>query len=103
MPYKRVKQGVPYSFQEFVFFSPKQFNEPVPIEEKDHIFRLKVCIDTGRCFTGPFVDEVVGEEELTKTEVTKFLDMVNNISGIIITGSEWTQYDDYGGMKKYYG
>ena len=103
MPYKRVRQGNPYTFQEFIFFSPDQFDNPVEIEDKEWIFRLKICTDSGRCYTGPLIDEVIGEEELTKTEVNKVLDMVYNTPGMIITGKEWTQYDDYGGMGRYYG
>jgi len=103
MPYKRIKQGMPYTFQEFIFFSPRQFDMPLEMEDKEFIYRLKICVDSGRCFTGPFIEEVVGEEELTKNEVNKVLDMVYNTPGIIITGREYVRYDDLGGLKKYYG
>jgi len=103
MPYKRIKQGKPYIFQEFIFFSPRQFDMPLEMEDKEFIYRLKICVDSGRCFTGPFIEEVVGEEELTKNEVNKVLDMVYNTPGIIITGREYVRYDDYGGLKRLYG
>jgi len=103
MPYKRIKKGEPFVFQELIFFSPRQFDEPVEFEEKEFIFRLKVCTNSGRCFTGPFYDEVIGEEELTKKEVNSLLDMVYNTPEIIIAGKEYIRFDDYGGLKKIYG
>lgn len=103
MPYKRIKKGEPFLFQELVFFSPRQFNEPVELEEKEFIFRLKVCVNSGRCFTGPFYNEVIGEEELTKKEFKFLMEMVNETPGIIITGKEYTRFDDYGGLKRIYG
>jgi len=102
MPYKRIKKGEPFVFQELVFFSPRQFDQPLEIQDKEFIFRLKVCVNSSRCFTGPFYDEVIGEEELTKEEVDNVLDMVNKTPGIIITGREYTRFDDYGGLKKLY-
>lgn len=103
MPYKRIKKGEPYLFQELVFFSPRQFDQLLPYEDKEFIFRLKVCANSGRCFTGPFHDEVIGEEELTDKEVKNLLNMIENTPGIIITGKEYTRFDDYGGLKKLYG
>ncbi|NBP01556.1 MAG: hypothetical protein EBU90_15735 [Proteobacteria bacterium] len=103
MAWRRIKQGQPYVFQELVFFSPRQFDEPVELEDKEFIFRLKVCTNSGRCFTGPFYNEVIGEEELTKKEFNNLMDMVHNTPGIIITGKEYVRYDDYGGLKKIYG
>lgn len=102
MPYKRIKQGAPFVFQELVFFSPRQFDEPVEIEEKEFMFRLKVCVNSGRCFTGPFYNEVIGEEEVSKKELNLLLEMVDKTPGIIITGREYTRYDDYGGLKTLY-
>jgi len=103
MPYKRIKQGEPYVFQEFIFFSPQQFDEPVEIEDKKFIFRLKVCVNSGRCFTGPFIEDVIGEEEITKKEFNQLMEMVKDTPGIIFTGREYTIYNDYGGLEKYYG
>lgn len=103
MPWRKIKQGAPYVFQELVFFSPRQFDEPVDLQEKEFIFRLKVCVNSGRCFTGPFYDEVIGEEEITKKEFDSLMDMVHNTPGLIITGREYTRFDDYGGLKKLYG
>ncbi|NBW57879.1 hypothetical protein EBR43_08915 [bacterium] len=103
MPYKRIKKGEPFVFQELVFFSPRQFDEPVELEEKNFIMRLKICTNSNRCFTGPFYNEVIGEEELSKKEVNEFLEMINNSPDIIITGKEYTVFDDLGGLKKYYG
>ena len=103
MPYKRIKQGKPYTFHEFLFFSPGQFDIPLELADKEFIYRLKICTNSGRCFTGPFVEEVIGEQEITKTEVNKVLDMVNNTPGIIIVGMEYVRYDDLGGLGRYYG
>ena len=103
MAWKRIKQGEPFTFQELVFFSPRQFDEPVELEEKEFIFRLKVCVNSGRCFTGPFYNEVIGEEELTKTDLKKLMEMIDNTPGIIITGKEYLRFDDLDGLKRYYG
>ena len=103
MPYKRIKQGKPYTFHEFLFFSPRQFDQPLELKDKEFIYRLKICVDSGRSFTGPFVDEVIGEEEITNKELKDILNLVNNTPGIIITGREYIRYDDYGGLKQLYG
>jgi len=103
MPYKRIKQGKPYTFQEFLFFSPRQFDQPLELNDKEFMYRLKICVDSGRCFTGPFVEEVIGEEEITNKELKELLNLVNNTPGIIITGREYIRYDDYGGLKQLYG
>jgi len=103
MPYKRIKQGAPFVFQELVFYSPRQFEQPLEIQDKEFIYRLKICVNSGRCFTGPFFDEVIGEEEITEKEFKSVLNLVENTPGIIITGREYIRYDDYGGLKKLYG
>jgi len=103
MPYRRIKQGAPFVFQELVFFSPRQFDQPLELEDKEFIFRLKVCVNSGRCFTGPFHDEVIGEEEVSEKELKALLKMVNETPGMIITGKEYIRFDDYGGLKKLYG
>jgi len=103
MPYKRIKQGAPFVFQELVFYSPRQFEQPLEIQDKEFIYRLKICVNSGRCFTGPFFDEVIGEEEITEKELKSVLNLVENTPGIIITGREYIRYDDYGGLKKLYG
>ena len=103
MPYKRIKQGAPFVFQELVFYSPRQFEQPLDIQDKEFIYRLKICVNSGRCFTGPFFDEVIGEEEITEKEFKSVLNLVENTTGIIITGREYVRYDDYGGLKKLYG
>jgi len=103
MPYKRIKQGAPFVFQELVFYSPRQFDQPLEVQDKEFIYRLKICVNSGRCFTGPFFDEVIGEEEITEKELKSVLNLVENTPGIIITGREYIRYDDYGGLKKLYG
>ena len=103
MPYKRIKQGKPFTFHEFLFFSPRQFDQPLQLADKEFIYRLKICTNSGRCFTGPFVDEVIGEEEITEKELKQVLKLVEETPGIIITGREYTRYDDYGGLQKLYG
>ena len=103
MPYKRIKQGKPFTFHEFLFFSPRQFDQPLALEDKEFIYRLKVCVNSGRCFTGPFIEEVIGEEEVTRGELKMVLGMVNNTPGMIMMGKEYVRYDDYGGLDKLYG
>lgn len=103
MPYKRIKQGKSFVFHEFLFFSPRQFEQPLELADKEFIYRLKICTISGRCFTGPFVDEVIGEEEITEKELKQVLKLVEQIPGIIITGREYIRYDDYGGLDKLYG
>jgi len=100
---RKIKKGLPYTFHEFIFFSPRQFEEPVPVEEKDFIYRLKICTNSNRCFTGPFYDEVIGEYELSKKEINKVLEMIEKIPGVIIMSTEYTITDDYNGLWKYYG
>ena len=103
MPYKRIKQGKPFTFHEFLFFSPRQFEQPLELADKEFIYRLKICVESGRCFTGPFVDEVIGEEEITQKELKQVLKLVEETPGVIITGREYIRYDDYGGLQKLYG
>lgn len=103
MPYKRIGKGEPYTFQELVFFSPRQFDQPLELVDKEFIYRLKICVNSGRCFTGPFMDEVIGEYEITNKELKDVLNLVENTPGIIITGREYVRFDDYGGLKKLYG
>jgi len=103
MPYKRIKQGKPFTFHEFLFFSPRQFDQPLELADKEFIYRLKICVESGRCFTGPFMDEVIGEEEITEKELKQVLKMVDETPGIIITSREYIRYDDYGGLQKLYG
>jgi len=76
---------------------------PLELTDKEFIYRLKVCVNSGRCFTGPFVEEVVGEQEISKGELKLVMDMVENTPGIIIVGMEYVRYDDMGGLEKYYG
>jgi hypothetical protein len=99
---KKVK-GKPYTFHEFVFFSPKQFDEPVSIEEKKSLFNLKICINSNRVFTVPFFNECVGEQEATNKELKQMLEVINETPGLIIYGEEYTIYDDCNGLWKYYG
>jgi len=103
MPYKRIFKGKPYTFQEFLFFSPNQFDKLVDIEEKDFIYKLKICTNSGRIFTGPFFNDVVGEYEITNKELKEILEMVNDTPGMIIYGVEYTINDDFNGLWKYYG
>lgn len=102
--YRRKKvRGKPYIFQEFAFYSPQQFDKLVPIEEKDFLFKIKVCVNSNRVFTGPFLDETVGEYEITIRELNKMLEIVNETKGLIIYGFEYTITDDFNGLWKYYG
>lgn len=103
MARKRISRGKPYTFQEFVFFSPAQFDSKLPIEEREFILRIKVCVESGRVFTGPFIDEVVGEYEILKKELKQMLDMVNETPGMIMYGFEYTINDDFNSLWKYYG
>jgi hypothetical protein len=100
---RKVRKGTPYTFQEFAFYSPKQFDEPVPIEEKDMLFKLKICTNSNRVFTGPFFMECISQHEVTEKELKKMLKMVNETPGLIIYGEEYTITDDYNGLWKYYG
>ena len=103
MPYKRIKKGLPYTFQEFAFFSPRQFNKQVEVEDKDFITKIKICTNSNRCFTGPFFNESVGEYELTNNEINEILRLVEETPELVIYGIEYTIYDDYNGLWKYYG
>lgn len=96
-------RGKPYTFQEFAFFSPKQFEEPVPVEEKDSLFNLKICTNSNRVFTMPFFGEAVGVQEITQKELKQMLEIVNETPGLIIYGEEYTITDDFNGLWKYYG
>jgi hypothetical protein len=100
---RRKFRGKPYTFQEFAFFSPKQFDEPVSIEEKDSLFNLKICTNSSRVFTMPFFSETVGQQEVTEKELKKMLKLINETPGLIIYGEEYTITDDYNGLWKYYG
>jgi len=103
MAWKRIKKGLPYTFHEFAFFSPQQFDKNVEVEEKDFLFKLKICINTGKVVTGPFFREAIGEEEVTNSELKKMLEMVNETSDLIIYGEEYIIYDDFNSLWKYYG
>jgi len=100
---RKIKKGLPYSFEEFIFFSPRQFDKPVDIEEKEFICKIKVCTNSNRCFTGPFIDETVGEYELSNKEVKDIIKFVDETPGLIIYGIEYTITDDYNGLWRYYG
>jgi hypothetical protein len=100
---RKVKKGLPYTFQVFAFYSPRQFDKPVDIEDKEFITKIKICTNSNRCFTGPFLDEVVGEYELTNKEFKQIMDLVEQTPGVIIYGMEYTITDDYNGLWKYYG
>ena len=100
---KRINKGKPYTFHVFVFFSPKQFASKERYEDKDFLFKIKVCTNSGRAYSGPFIDEVVGEYELTNKELKKMLEVVNETPDLIMCGEEYTIYDDYNGLWKYYG
>jgi len=103
MAWKRIKRGNPYTFQEFAFFSPKQFDKNVEVEEKDFLFKLKICINTGKVVTGPFYREAIGEEGVTESELKKMLEIVYETPNLIIYGEEYTIYDDFNSLWKYYG
>lgn len=103
MAWKRIKKGLPYTFHEFAFFSPQQFDTNVEVEEKDYLFKLKICTNTGKVLTGPFFMEVVGEEEVSNSELKKMLEIINNTPNLIIYGEEYTIYDDCNQLWKYYG
>ena len=100
---RRKFRGKPYTFHEFAFFSPKQFDEPVPVEEKDMLFKLKICTNSDRAFTGPFFDECIGEHEVTQRELKQMLKMVNETPDLIMYGLEYTIIDDHNALWKYYG
>jgi len=100
---RKIRKGLPYTFQEFAFFSPKQFDELVPIEEKDSLFNLKICTNSNRVFTMPFFGETVGQQEVTEKELKKMLKLINETPGLIIYGEEYTITDDLNGLWKYYG
>ena len=99
----RVKKGNPYTFHEFAFFSPKQFDKNVEVEEKDFLFKLKVCVNTGKVITGPFYRDVIGEESVSNSELKKMLEIVNETHDLIIYGEEYTIFDDFNSLWKYYG
>lgn len=103
MPYKRIKKGLPYTFQEFAFYSPRQFDKPVEIEDKEFIATIKICTNSNRCFSGPFFNESVGQYELTNKEVKEIMELVDKTPGLIIYGIEYTITDDENGLWKYYG
>lgn len=103
MPWSRIGKGKPFVFHEFAFFSPKQFDKPVEIQDKDFLFKIKICNNSGRVFTGPFMNEVIGEEEIGDTELNKMMELVNNTPNIIMYGTENILHDDSGGLQRYYG
>lgn len=103
MPRKRIFRGKPYTFHEFAFFAPHKFDENVAVEEKVMLFKLKICTNSGRVFSGPFYNECVGEYELKNSELKKMLEIVNQTPGLIMYGEEYTINDDYNGLWKYYG
>jgi len=100
---RKVKNGLPYTFQELAFYSPRQFDKPVELEDKEFITKIKVCTNSNRCFTGPFFNESVGEYEITNKEVNEILKLVDVTPGLIIYGIEYTITDDFNGLWKYYG
>jgi hypothetical protein len=63
---RKVQGGIPWVFQELVFFSPRQFDEPEPLEAKDFIYYLKICVNSGRVFTGAFFGDSIDESEVDK-------------------------------------
>lgn len=104
MPYKRnIIKGTPWTFQELVFFSPRQFDEPEPLELKNFIYYLKVCVNSGRVFTGAFFGDCIDEREVDKKTLKQVLKMVNETPDIIICGQEYTIYDENNGLNAYYG
>jgi hypothetical protein len=103
MGYKRIFKGKPFTFQEFVFFSPRQFDNNKEIDEKEFITKIKICTNSNRAFTGPFINETVGQYELNNKELNKILDLVYNTPGIIIYSFEYTINYDYNGLWRYYG
>ena len=103
MGYKRIFKGKPYTFHEFVFFSPKQFENNKEIEDKDFICRLKICVNSGRVFTGPLIGETIGQFEMSNKELKQLLDLVYNTPGLIIYGKEYVINDDYNALWRYYG
>jgi hypothetical protein len=103
MYHRKKRKGLPYTFQEFAFFSPKQFAELVPVEEKSMLFKLKICTNSNRVFSGPFFMEGVGQYEVTEKELKKMLKIVNETPDLIMYGEEYTITDDYNGLWKYYG
>ena len=100
---RKVKRGLPYTFQEFAFYSPRQFDKNVEVEDKEFITKIKICTNSNRCFSGPFFNESVGEYELTNKEVKEILELEEQTPGRIIYGIEYTINDDYNGLWKYYG
>ena len=99
----KVKIGIPYVFHEFAFFSPKQFDEPVALEDKDMLFKLKICTNSNRVFTGPFFMECMSEYEVPPKELKQMLNMVNDTPGLIICCEEYTITDDHNALWQYYG
>jgi hypothetical protein len=100
---KRVQGGVPWTFQELIFFSPRQFNEPEPLEFKDFIYYLKICVNSGRVFTGAFFGESIDQGEVDEKTLKQVLKMVNETPDIIICGQEYTIYDETNSLNIYYG
>lgn len=103
MGYKRIFKGKPYTFHEFVFFSPAQFDSKEELEDRDFICRIKICVNSNRVFTGPLIGECIGEFEMTNKELKQLLDLVYNTPGLIIYGREYTINDDYNALWRYYG
>jgi hypothetical protein len=103
MYHRKKRKGLPYTFQEFAFFSPKQFDALVPVEEKDMLFKLMICTNSNRVFSGPFFMEGVGQYEVTEKELKKMLKIVNETPDLIMYCEEYTITDDYNGLWKYYG
>lgn len=103
MHHRKKRKGLPYIFQEFAFFSPKQFDALVPVEEKDMLFKLKICTNSNRVFSGPFFMESAVQHEVTEKELKKMLKIVNETPDLIMYGEEYTITDDCNGLWKYYG
>lgn len=103
MRHRKKRKGLPYTFQEFAFFSPKQFAVLVPVQEKDMLFKLKICTNSNRVFSGPFFMESTVQHEVTEKELKKMLKIVNETPDLIMYCEEYTTTDDYNGLWKYYG
>lgn len=100
---KKVQKGVPWVFQELVFFSPRQFDEPEPLETKDFIYYLKICVNSGRVFTGAFFGDIIDQSEVGEKTLNHVLKLVNETPDIIICGQEYTIYDETNSLDRYYG
>jgi Glu-tRNA(Gln) amidotransferase subunit E-like FAD-binding protein len=104
--FKRKPKGDLFCFEEFTVYSPKQFNNNLSLEDKDITFYIKVCTNSNRAFTCPFphIDKTVGIEELSKKEVKKIVDFINNTPEAIVYTSEYSiENIDGRRLEQYYG